>query len=285
MVRIGAKRRNTLPDGVLSRQTLLLYLRPMFFRRSLRPAPPAAPDPRSGECERMVDLGGGPVPVILRRHAQARRIGLRVDPRRDALVLTLPPRTAERTGLAFLREHADWALAQLDALPPRVPFADGARTPFRGVEHLIRHDSAARGRGAVRIEAGPDETPTLAVAGAAEHLPRRVADFMKREARAAIRPLVARKAAALGVRAGRIVLRDQRTRWGSCTAAGDLNFSWRLIYCPPEILDYVVAHEVAHLRHMDHSPAFWATVAEIAPTPQASRAWLRAHGQRLHRIG
>lgn len=257
----------------------------MFFRRSLRAAPPAASDPRSGESERVIDLAGRAVPLILRRHARARRIGLRIDPRRDALVLTLPPRTAERTGLAFLQEQAGWALAQLDALPPKVPFAAGALTPFRGVEHLIRHDAAARGRGAVRVEAGPDGAPTLAVAGAAEHLPRRVADFMKREARAAIRPLVAEKAAALGVRAGRIVLRDQSTRWGSCTAAGDLNFSWRLIYCPPEILDYVVAHEVAHLRHMNHSPAFWATVAQIAPAPRDSRAWLRAHGQRLHRIG
>ncbi|MEQ8602846.1 MAG: SprT family zinc-dependent metalloprotease [Marivibrio sp.] len=232
---------------------------------------------------RLIDLAGREIPVILRRHDRARRISLRIDGRRDAAVLTLPPRAAEREAVAFLMQHRDWVLAQLDALPPRIAFADGAVVPLLGRERRIRHDPTSRGRGGVFLD-GPDERE-LVVAGESAHLPRRVTDFMKREARAAIKPLARDKAAALGVRMGRIVLRDQRSRWGSCTASGDLNFSWRLIYCPPEILDYVVAHEVAHLRHMDHSPAFWATVAEIAPSPKQSRAWLREHGARLHRIG
>jgi hypothetical protein len=263
----------------------------MFFRRSWDEARRRlSEDPGHSERDRgaagmeralAVELEGREVAVLLRRHARARRISLRIDSRRDAAVLTLPPRVREADALAFLRQHGTWVVDQLDALPERIPFADGAAIPFLGRERLIAHDAAARG--AARLDAQDDGI--LRVAGAIEHLPRRVTDFMKREARAAIRPLVTEKAARLGVEAGRIILRDQRTRWGSCTATGDLNFSWRLIYCPPAILDYVVAHEVAHLRHMDHSPAFWATVEEIAPMPKRSRAWLRQHGHRLHRIG
>lgn len=240
--------------------------------------------PASGREEmRLIDLAGRETPVILRRHDRARRISLRIDGRRDAAVLTLPPRAAERDALAFLMQHREWVLDQLDALPPRVDFADGATVPLLGRDRTIRHDPTSRGRGGVYLD-GPAEA-LLVVAGEAAHLPRRVTDFLKREARAAIKPLARQKADQLGLTMGRVVLRDQRSRWGSCTASGDLNFSWRLIYCPPEILDYVVAHEVAHLRHMDHSPAFWATVAEIAPHPKKSRAWLREHGARLHRIG
>lgn len=236
---------------------------------------------RGAEVERIVALEGCPTRVVLRRHARARRISLRVDAWRDAAVLTLPPRVGEAQAIGFLTTHARWVLEQLAALPPRVDFAPGARVPFLGEEREISHRPDARG--AVRLDPGAPEI--LRVPGELAHLPRRVTDFMKREARAAIKPLVAEKAAAIGARPGRIMLRDQRTRWGSCTATGDLNFSWRLIYCPPAILDYVVAHEVAHLRHMDHSPAFWATVAEIAPAPKRSRAWLREHGLGLHRIG
>jgi len=260
----------------------MLFSRSSAARPGLFGAKPRAP--ASGREERrLIDLAGRETPVILRRHDRARRISLRIDARRDAAVLTLPPRAAEREAIAFLMQHRDWVLAQLAALPPRVDFADGAVVPLLGRERTIRHDPTSRGRGGVYL-AGPEESE-LVVAGEAAHLPRRVSDFMKREARAAIKPLARAKADALGVRTGRIILRDQRSRWGSCTASGDLNFSWRLIYCPMAILDYVVAHEVAHLRHMDHSAAFWTTVAEIAPDPKTSRAWLREHGARLHRIG
>ena len=272
----------------------------MFFRRSFtdqKPPQSRSPGGSDGlpaslpglrgasasgvEVTRMITLGGRDVEVILRRHAKARRISLRVDTRRDAAVLTLPPRTAEREAIAFLMKHGDWITDQIDALPARIHFEAGAEIPFLGRDRLLVHTPEMRGT--VRLD--PLDESQLQVAGAAEHFARRVTDFMKREARAAIKPLVADKAARIGRQAGRIILRDQRTRWGSCTSSGDLNFSWRLIYCPPDVLDYVVAHEVAHLRHMDHSPAFWATVAEIAPTPKQTRAWLRHNCHRLHRIG
>lgn len=254
----------------------------MFFRRSTPKTPPAA----SGDpAVRTMTVGGRELPVLVRRNDRARRIGLRIDAHRDAIAVTVPTRASEADALAFLARHAEWAATQLDALPDRIPFAPGTVIPFLGEDRAIRHDPPARG--GVFLEDAPE--PAIVVTGHADHLPRRLTDFLKRRARAEIKPRAADMAGALGpdiaTKLGRVTVRDQKTRWGSCTAAGALNFSWRLIYCPSSVLDYVVAHEVAHLRHMDHSRAFWDTVADLVPEAMASRAWLRAHGQRLHRIG
>ncbi len=197
--------------------------RPPHRRRDTARARPAVE-----ETVRRTETGGHVLPVVERLNPRARRLSLRIDGARDAVVLTLPEGVSRRAAEAFLAQHADWA---------------------------------------------------------AEHLARRLTDHLKAEARAAIKPAARALAARIDRTPGRITIRDQRTRWGSCTAAGGLNFSWRLILCPPEILEYVVAHEVAHLRHMDHSPAFWHTLATLVPNPERSRAWLRAHGERLHRIG
>jgi len=179
---------------------------------------------------------------------------------------------------AAIREHESWVLDRLDALPPRVPFTDGAVIPFQGCEHRIQY--VAGRRGVVTSAAG-----TILAPGAAEHIPRRIADWLKREARLAISPLALEKAEMVERRVQQISIRDQRSRWGSCAANGRLSFSWRLILAPEDVLDYVVAHEVAHLVEMNHSQDFWRVVDRLTPHARPSKRWLNANGQSLHRYG
>ena len=223
-------------------------------------------------------LPGGPARVEWRRSRRARRISLRIDPRGGAVVVTLPPRTGRTAGMALLMNHADWVAKRLAALPGPVPFADGAAVPLHGVEHRIRHDAGLRA--GVRVE-GRD----ILVSGEAAFLPRRVGDFFRAEARRRFCALVAEKAAQGQLEPRRITVKDTRSRWGSCAASRNLAFSWRLVMAPPHVQDYVAAHEVAHLRHMNHGPRFWALVRDLTPHTDAAVAWLRTHGPRLLRIG
>lgn len=226
----------------------------------------------------MLSLPGGPALVEWRRSARARRVSLRIDPRGGAVVVTLPPRAGRTAGVALLMNHADWVAARLAALPGTIPFADGSLVPLHGMNHRIRHASELRG--AVRVEDGD-----ILVAGDPAFLARRVADFFRAEARRRFCDLVARKAVLAAVAPRRVTVKDTRSRWGSCASNRNLAFSWRLVMAPPHVQDYVAAHEVAHLRHMNHGPRFWALVAELTPHTTASMAWLRTHGPRLLRVG
>jgi predicted metal-dependent hydrolase len=181
-------------------------------------------------------------------------------------------------GLDFAEDKAGWILGHLNALPARVPFADGAVLPLLGAEHVIRHDSAAR-RGVWHAEG------VIWVSGRPEYLPRRVRDFLIAEARREISERARQKAAAVGRPIHRLTLRDTTSRWGSCSADGNLSFSWRLILAPESVLDYVVAHEVGHLKHMNHGPRFWAQVARLTGDVAHARRWLRERGDRLLRYG
>lgn len=223
-------------------------------------------------------LDGRNVPIAVRRSRRARNIALRIDPARQEPELVLPPRVGEAEGLDFVRSRSRWLLDRLAALPPHVPFRPGEILPLRGEPHRIAH--APHGRRGVWAEDGE-----ICVSGNAEHLARRLHDWLRREARAAIVPHVRDKAARLGRAPGRISVRDQRSRWGSCAANGNLSFNWRLILAPDRVLDYVVAHEVGHLAVPNHSAAFWATVGRLSPYVDDGRAWLRRNGDRLFRYG
>ncbi|MGK7867314.1 M48 family metallopeptidase [Falsiroseomonas sp. E2-1-a20] len=216
--------------------------------------------------------------VRWRPSARARRVSLRICPREGAVVIVLPPRASRRAGLALLREHGPWVLERLAALAPALPFVAGGSLPIGGRAHLIRHEPAARGGAFLRDGA-------LVVTGGAEFVARRVADFLRAEAARRVGALAAGHAAMLGVTPRAIRLKDTRSRWGSCARDGTLAFSWRLVMAPGWVLDYVVAHEVAHLREMNHSARFWAQVARLSPHREAAVAWLRAHGPTLLRAG
>jgi predicted metal-dependent hydrolase len=224
----------------------------------------------------------GYVPVDIRRHPRARNYTLRVGAPGKPPILTMPQRGSLAEAHRFLERHAGWLRRQIDRLPPAIPIADGWPVPLRGVLHTIRHDPSRR----VPVTVGADaDGPALYVSGAAAHLRRRVMDFLKREARRDIEAAVARHADRLGVKPKAIRYRDQITRWGSCTADGHLSFSWRLIMAPPLVLDYLAAHEVAHLTEMNHSRRFWQLCRSLSPEADTARAWLSAQGPALHAIG
>ncbi len=225
-------------------------------------------------------IDGTTVPVTLRRNARARRFILRLDKAGDGVVVTLPPRASQGAALRFAADHAGWISRQRRRQAPPAVFCDGAVIPLRGEMHTVRHCS--RSRGTVRREASP---PELWVAGRPEHLPRRLHDWLKQQARRDLNAASEHYAAAMRLRFARISIRDQSTRWGSCSTNSNLSYNWRLILAPPFVLDYVAAHEVAHLREMNHSPRFWHLVGQHCPHTDRARAWLKSNGRDLHRYG
>lgn len=229
----------------------------------------------------IVRAQGGPIRVAVRVSSRARSYRLAIPHRGDP-VLTVPAHARWPDAAAFLNRQAAWLAARIKRAAPAVPFVDGAIVPVRGLGHRIVATGKVRGR----VEAGLDDgAPALFVPGLPDHLGRRLTDWLKAEALADLEARVAAHTRTLGVRATAVRLRAQATRWGSCSSAGRLNFNWRLILAPPHVLDYVAAHEVAHLREMNHSPAFWRTVETALPDMAAGRAWLKAHGNELMAIG
>ena len=222
-------------------------------------------------------------PVRIRRHRQARRYTLRIQAATREVILTMPPRGSLREAKEFAQRHGGWIAARLHRLPEAAPFADGAVVPLRGAEHRIVHRPGMRGT--VWIEAGDNGEGLLCVAGEAPHVDRRIGDFLRREALRDLEAASRRAAEQLGVSINRISVRDQSSRWGSCSTTGVLSYSWRLILAPPFVLDYLAVHEVAHLIEMNHSPRFWRLVNRVCSDSGRAKTWLDIHGTDLHRYG
>jgi predicted metal-dependent hydrolase len=218
-------------------------------------------------------------PVSIRISDRARRVGLRIDSAERRVELILPRGVSERTGLRFLAAKRAWVTARLEALPQRVPFVEGATVPFLGVPHRICRELTPAAP-PVRIVDGE-----IRVHGDPAHLARRVRDHLVAAARAELAPRARRLAAHIGRGVARVSVRDTRSRWGSCSGQRNLSFSWRLIFAPEPVLEYVVAHEVAHLAEMNHGPRFWALVDSLAPGSAGQRAWLKQNRNRLLAYG
>jgi predicted metal-dependent hydrolase len=241
----------------------------------------------SGERKRArtaaLQVQGIGVPVEVRRHAGARRLTLRVSKTRRTVVVTVPSGCRIEEADRFLRTNIDWVRERLGRVPEPVPLVDGATMPLRGRLHEICFTGQARGTPVVKVQSNTAGSARLEVAGRIEHAARRLKDWLVAEARKDLDERVAWHAANLGVRVRHIGLRDQTTRWGSCSANGFLSFSWRLILAPPHVLDYVAAHEVAHLIEMNHGARFWKLVARSVPRLDEAKHWLRHEGTDLHR--
>ena len=222
----------------------------------------------------MILEGNPPVEVTLKRSARARRLSLRVSRLDGRVTLTLPKRLPMAEAEAFAREKESWLRRQLDSQPDVVPVEFGGTITVEGETLRI---VPGQGRG-VRVEGDQ-----LIVPGRPDTAAARVRAFLKLLARDRLVTASDKYAGALGVRYGRVTLRDTRSRWGSCSSEGNLMYSWRLILAPPEVLDYVAAHEVAHLVEMNHSAAYWNVVTRLLPDYQAPRRWLRVNGAELHR--
>jgi predicted metal-dependent hydrolase len=231
---------------------------------------------------------GSTYKVVLKRVASARRYTLRVKNGSGEVVLTIPSRGSLAEARAFAERQGAWIGARLRRLPRAIPFEPGAVIPLRGTPHEIVHYPVRRGT--VWVEAlQPDLFSqgelALCVAGDRAHVMRRVRDFLKREARRDLEAAVLHYTRELDLPIRAVGLRDTTSRWGSCSSEGSLNFSWRLILAPAWVLDYLAAHEVAHLAHMNHSAPFWKLTRKLCPATDRAEAWRKAHGKDLHRYG
>ena len=218
--------------------------------------------------------GDPPIPLILRRSAQAKRISLRISQLDGRVTLTMPKRLAEREALDFARSKEGWIRKHLEARGEDAAVGIGSEIPLGGNMYPV---IAGTGR---RVQITPEG---IFVPGPVERVGKRLGAHLKEIARDRLAGASDDYAARLGRSYNRLSLRDTRSRWGSCTSDGGLMYSWRLIMAPPEVLDYVAAHEVAHLAQMNHSQAFWDEVTRIYGDYAAARGWLRRHGSTLHR--
>lgn len=211
--------------------------------------------------------------VRVKPSSRARRLSLRVEAKSGEVVLVWPARAKEAHARRFVEENRAWIAAQRAKSAQSRAFSTGMTINIAGNSYVIEH---AAGRGLTRLEGS-----RLIVHGRPEHLPRRIKDFLKAEAEKILRKCADEKACSLDLSPALIRVIDPKTRWGSCGADGRMMFSWRLVLAPPDVLDYVVAHETAHRVHMNHGKKFWALCASLTKDAPVARRWLRAHGAGL----
>jgi predicted metal-dependent hydrolase len=223
---------------------------------------------------------GRDVDAVITPRRGAKRMTLRVDPIARRVMVNGPWRLSQRDALGFIKANAEWIETRFEALPNAAPFVEGARILFRGRPTLLLRKD---GRGAPVFQDGTE--PSLEISGSALRFDARVRTalkaFAQNDALAYCGPLAQK----LGKKPTGIALRDTRSRWGSCNSAGHIMLSWRLICAPPRVFEYVVAHELAHLIELNHSPRFWAHVETLMPDWKPARAWLKANGASLHALG
>ena len=232
-----------------------------------------------GDKMALVAKNGKTVNVRLEVNPKARRLILRLDERNHEAVAVAPSKRKIGEAAAFARDRVDWIAEHLQALPETIALIEGATFMLRGEPCQITLDGPGR---VPRLEIGPPLV--LRVPGQAETTGQRVERYLRKSAKSDLSDAVIRYCEHLGVEARRVTVKDTRSRWGSCTSDGRLAFSWRLIMAPPPVLEYVAAHECAHLLEMNHSPAFWAHVEKCRPAWKKERAWLRNNGRDLHAV-
>jgi len=228
-----------------------------------------------------IDADGAPLRIRLRTDPRARRYLLRIPADYSGPVLTVPGGGNLARAERFARQHVDWLLERLEKRPEHIALRPGDLVPLRGCDHRIAATGKLRGL----VQTRTTDMPELLVPGAEDHIPRKLTTWLKAEAKADLVRAAHHHAGRIGKDIAGLTVRDTKSRWGSCASTGKLSFSWRLILAPPEVLDYVAAHEVAHLREMNHSARFWRLCEELAPQTPEARKWLKENGARLHGYG
>lgn len=262
-------------DGEIKRVIYSMQMLRSFF------APTRASDKYNQTLT--LEIAGEQVDLSIRHNARAKRYTLRMPQKGNEPVLTIPKHGTYDEAHDFALRNIEWLADRISNRSPVTAFEAGAIIPFRGEKCRLQASGALRGR--VQCVAGDDNMNTLLVPGDNQHFERRLTDWLKKQAREDITKACHHHANNLGLHYRSIAIRDQRTRWGSCSSGGRLNFSWRLILAPKEVLDYVAAHEVAHLEEMNHQPQFWRLVEKTCPNMQEHRNWLRNNGHELHQYG
>ncbi len=248
--------------------------RTLFSRKSSETAWPDTIDVVAGEAS---------IQVKIKRNPRAKRYLLRLPVGASTPVVTVPKGGTLARACGFVQSHSDWLAERLAKRPQARAFMVGGLAPLRGVEHRIA--LSGKLRGLVEAREATDGVREIVVPGDEAHLARKLEKWLKQQALFDLEAAVARHARALGKAPTGISVRDTRSRWGSCASNGRLSFSWRLVLAPPDILDYVAAHEVAHLAQMNHGPQFWTLCRQLAPQTDLAREWLRTHGAHLHCYG
>lgn len=249
-----------------------------LLRKSLKSSSPRKPT----LSQRTVEVGGRSVPITIKENPRATRITLRIEPGGKALKLTIPYGLHHAQVDLFLDRHQGWLETKFAKFSAPTGMRDGATISIRGTSHKIHHTGSMRG--VTQIAKDEDGQLLLKVSGPPEHTGRRVATFLKKEARADLERLVAIHSKAVGRPARSISMKDTRSRWGSCSHEGNLSFSWRIVMAPESVIDYLAAHEVAHLKEMNHGPKFWALCKTLCPEMERAKAWLKQNGSQLHAI-
>ncbi len=232
--------------------------------------------------KRTLQIGSRAMPLTIREHPRSTRITLRIEPGAKGLSLTVPLGLKKDEIDGFLDRHQGWLLTKL-ARFPQAPSSLGAGSSImlRGVAHEVEHTGSLRGV----TEAGLTEgRAVLRVSGLPEHSGRRIAAFLKKEARKDLEAAVQLHARGVRKPVRSITMKDTRSRWGSCSWDGNLSFSWRIVMAPPFVIDYLAAHEVAHLEQMNHGPEFWSLCRRLCPRTDEAKAWLKRHGSQLHAV-
>lgn len=237
--------------------------------------------PKSSSEELFVDLDGKPFKIGLKRNLRSRRLTLRLAIDGQSATVTAPNSVTPEEIQRFVNKQRHWLAVRVARMPPALSIDPGSVIPIRGTSTLIR--ATQNRRGIVELDHGP-EGAILQVPGDPSHARRRVVDFLKKQARLDLNDAVAKHADTLSVHPKSIRITDSKSRWGSCSSTRTLSFSWRIIMAPSEVLDYLAAHEVAHLREMNHSQRFWDLVRHICPDMETHKAWLRRNGALLHSV-
>lgn len=248
----------------------------------LRKSPKSTSSRKPALTQRTVEVGGRHVPITIKENQRATRITLRIEPGGKALKLTIPYGLHHAQVDMFLDRHQGWLETKFAKFSAPTGMSDGASISIRGTLHTIRHTGSMRG--VTQIARDEDGQPVLKVSGLPEHTGRRIATFLKKEARADLERLVAIHAKTVGRTVRSISMKDTRSRWGSCSHEGNLSFSWRIVMAPESVIDYLAAHEVAHLKEMNHGPKFWALCQKLCPEMDKAKAWLKQNGSQLHAI-
>jgi predicted metal-dependent hydrolase len=231
--------------------------------------------------KRTLEVGNRALPLTIKENSRATRITLRIEPGGRALNLTVPAGLRKSEIEEFLERHQGWLLTKLSKFSTDNPIRSGGFVPIRGVQHRIDHTGTLRGLTEIAVV---DGVPVVRVSGLEDHLGRRVATFLKKEARRDMELLAFRHAASIRKPVASVTLKDTRSRWGSCSWDGNLSFSWRIVMAPPLVIDYLAAHEVAHLKEMNHGPKFWALCNQLCPRMEEARKWLKQNGSQLHAL-
>ena len=242
----------------------------------------SAPNPRYAPGD-VLEVAG--CAVRLKVDRRATRVSLRLDTTRGEVIATAPSPRRLKEAASFASQRAAWIGDAIRRLPPSEPLAPGAMLQLLGRPCRLKPALGVRRQGLFE-----EDGLALRVAGQGEAFRRSALRILKAEALKALGERSNSYASLLGQPPPEVAVMDARSRWGSCTPArpgrpASLRYSWRLILAPYEIMDYVAAHECGHLVHADHSPRFWALVAELGPDVKRARAWLRTHGPRLHAVG